>query len=92
VLEQYERLRREAMEGGWGGERGHGLVLFLARGMSAWLVALTALAPAARQREMRTEGPPDLLPTPPRSVRAELTMVLAEMVLACSRGEEVAVE
>jgi hypothetical protein len=93
VLEQYERLRREAAEGGWGGERGHGLVLFLARGMSSWIGALTALAPAPRQREMLTQDSPrDPLPTPPPSVRAELTMVLAGMVLACSRGEEEAVE
>src|SRR6266542_2783989 len=86
VLEQYERLRREAAEGSWGGERGHGLALFLARGMSAWIGALTALAPAARLRQMLTEDSPrDPLPIPPRSVRAELTMVLAGMVLACSR-------
>jgi hypothetical protein len=88
VLEQYERLRREAAEGSWDGERGHGLALFLARGMSAWIGALTALAPAARQRQMLTEDSPrDPLPTPPRSVRAELTMALAGMVLACSRDE-----
>jgi hypothetical protein len=94
MLEQYERLRREAAEGGWGGERGHGLVLFLARGMSSWIGALTALAPPApRQREMLTQDSPrDPPPTPPPSVRAELTMVLAGMVLACSRGEEEAVE
>jgi len=93
VLEQYERLRREAAEGSWSGERGHGLVLFLARGMSSWIRALTALAPAPRQQVMLTEySPRDPLPTPPPSVRAELTMVLAGMVLACSRGEEEAVE
>jgi hypothetical protein len=91
VLEEYERLRREALEGGWSGERGHGLVLFLARGMSSWIGALTALA-SERWAMAAGDSPRDPLPIPPRSVRAELTTVLAGMVLACCAGEREAVE
>jgi hypothetical protein len=42
---EYEDLRREALHAG--SRRGHGLALFLSRGMKAWLEALTALWPTA---------------------------------------------
>ena len=88
VLDQYEALRREALEPAPFGPRGHGLALFLGRGLPAWLAALTALAPpggSIRPRvEPRREGGPGLLPT----ARAELTTVLAGMVLACTHPTE----
>ena len=77
VLDQYEALRREALEPAPFGPRGHGLALFLGRGLPAWLAALTAVEP-------RREGGPGLLPT----ARAELTTVLAGMVLACTHPTE----
>ena len=87
-LQQYEALRREATEAGPGGPRGHGLALFLTRGMPGWLAALTALAPAPRPSAALTAPPPEgrlaVLP----SARAELTTVLAGMVLACTRETE----
>lgn len=61
----------------------HGLALFLARGMHAWLDALTALTPAPDR-----ERPG--LPISRDSVSvacpawADLTTVLATMVLACT--------
>ncbi len=87
VVEQYEALRREALEVAPFGPRGQGLALFLARGMPAWLAALTALAPARpapRRDDGLAEPPPPLLP----AARAELTTVLAGMVLACTRETE----
>jgi len=88
VLDQYEALRREALERALVGPRGHGLALFLSRGLPAWLAALTALAPpggATRPLiEPRCEGGPGLLST----ARAELTTVLAGMVLACTHPTE----
>jgi hypothetical protein len=88
VLEQYEALRREATELGPDRRRGHGLALFLTRGMPGWLAALTALTPTPRQScgltELRPEGRPTVLP----SSRAALTTVLAGMVLACTRETE----
>jgi len=85
LVEQYEALRREALEVAPFGPRGQGLALFLTRGMPAWLTALPALAPSPRPRD---DGPvvprPQLLPT----IRAELTTVLAGMVLACTRPTE----
>jgi hypothetical protein len=85
VRAQYEALRREATAAAPDAPRGHGLALFLARGLPAWLAALSALTPA---------GPsprgPDPAPGEPRAplgpaVRQELTTVLAGMVLACTQ-------
>ena len=88
-LEQYEALRREATESGPGGPRGHGLALFLTRGMPGWLAALTALAPTPRPSRALTAPSPEGRPTVLPSARAELTTVLAGMVLACTRETEV---
>jgi hypothetical protein len=88
VLEQYEALRREALGTAPFGPPGHGLALFLSRGLPAWLAALTALvppgAPTGPRVEPRRESGPGLLPT----ARAELTTVLAGMVLACTHPTE----
>jgi hypothetical protein len=78
LSEQYEVLRKEALETG---RRGHGLALFLSRGMIAWMAALRTLAP--RPMTVSGEGTihyPDL----PSGVRSDLTVVLADMILACS--------
>jgi len=88
-IEQYEALRGDAIGSRQGiGRRGHGLALLLARGMRAWLDALTALVP----RPLPTERPREpsqgdrvaLKPT----LRADLTTMLAAMVLACTVREE----
>ena len=57
ALDQYEALRREVTESGPGRRRGHGLALFLTRGMPGWLAALTALAPTPRLPRALTEAP-----------------------------------
>lgn len=83
---EYEAVRREATTPD--GARGPGLALVLARGLPAWLAALTALGPPAPPRPgiapARAAGPPPLLP----ASRRELTTVLAGMVLACARPPE----
>jgi hypothetical protein len=86
ISEQYEALRDEALAGG-AGRRGQGLSLFLTRGLPGWLAALTALGPPPLTRPGAggPEGPrPPLLP----AARAELTRVLAGMVLACAQATE----
>ena len=83
VLEQYEAVRRDALEVGPFGPRGHGLALLVTRGLPAWLTALTALVPSTPTRrvdEPRAEQSPRLLP----AARVELTTVLAGLVLACA--------
>ena len=85
-LRAYEQLRQEALASAPGTERGHGLALFVMRGLSAWLHALNALVPRpiepARSMEPVSPGPaPSLSP----EARSELTNVLADMVLACSQ-------
>jgi len=90
ALDQYETLRREVTEPAPGGPRGHGLTLFLTRGMSGWFAALTALAPASRLSRALTDPPsPEGRPTVLPSSRAELMTVLAGMALACTRETEV---
>lgn len=87
VLAQYEALRREALEVAPFGSRGHGLALFVTRGLPAWLMALRALVPPRPARavdERRAEPTPRLLP----AARVELTTVLAGMVLACALPRE----
>jgi len=78
LFDQYECLRKEAL--GSTGRRGHGLALFLSRGMKAWLNALAAFVPIVR--EDKAFG--DKLDLPP-AVRPDLTLVLADMVLVCSQ-------
>lgn len=90
-LEDYERhyeaLRREAL-GRFDAvdRRGHGLALFLTRGMVAWMQAVSVL------HSPRTGGLPKIDPAsgPPRgwsvgSTRGELARILAGMILACHK-------
>lgn len=84
VLEQYEALRRDVLAVGSSFDRGPGLSLFLTRGMSAWLTAVTALMPRSPRPAMISESPLERLPVLALSVRSDLTVMLADMVLACS--------
>jgi hypothetical protein len=87
VVEQYEALRREALEVAPFAPRGHGLALLLARGLPAWLTALTALVPSRPTPPVDEPGgewTPRLLP----AARVELTTILAGLVLACAEPEE----
>ena len=76
---EYEDLRRQAVQAN---ARGHGLALFLSRGMMAWLEALTALASRSNALSPRSEsvGLPSV-------VRPDLTTLLANMVLSCMKRE-----
>lgn len=88
IVDQYEALRREAMEADSGRGVGHGLALFLYRGMSAWISALSVLVrrpmPGASPQDDRLRRfKVDLLP----ATRCDLTAVMADMVLACYTQE-----
>jgi hypothetical protein len=76
LVDQYEALRREALALSPEGRRGHGLALFVTRGMVAWISALSALS--CRQRPTGDEQPAAAV-----AVRPEVTTVLANMVLGC---------
>jgi len=84
AVAEYEAVRREATTDA--GAPGLGLTLLLARGVPAWLTALTALGPPVPSRPIVAPVPAArplaLLPTSTR----ELTTVLAGMVLACTRS------
>jgi len=80
LFDQYESLRKEAL--GSTGRRGHGLALFLSRGMKAWLGALTTFTPMGSPKGMEDKASHDKPDLPP-AVRPDLTLVLADMVLAC---------
>jgi len=83
MADQYEALRKQALEATSASHRGHGLALFLARGMPGWLAALAVLAPSA-ERPCRPSESGSLLckPNLPSSVQSDFTSVLADMVLA----------
>jgi len=85
VLDQYEAMRRDALGVDPYGPRGHGLALFLSRGMPAWLAALSTLdrhhACEHAVADLQLTGTPEIAP----AVRSELTLVWAGMVLACSQ-------
>jgi hypothetical protein len=91
LVEEYEALRRGAIARAPGTSCGHGLALFLARGMHAWLDALTALPLAFdRERPRRPTSRDSVSVTGP--AWADLTTVLASMVLACTAVAEVSHE
>lgn len=81
---EYEALRREI--GALDGPHGPGLTLVLARGLPAWLAALTALGPLTRPRPVL--GPVAGSPPVGPASRRDLTTILAGMVLACTRSPE----
>ena len=89
LLEQYEALRGEALREDWRA-RGHGMALFMTRGMTAWVAAVAALAPAVPkpQQSAAEETAQAHRPMVALSFRTELTVVLAGMVLACCGGKE----
>lgn len=78
---EYENLRLEALAGS--SRRGHGLALFMSRGMMAWLEALTALGPRPPQQNTSPESS-DFMPV----LRPDLATLLANMVLNCLGREE----
>lgn len=86
--QEYEILRQEALD--VNAHRGHGLALFLSRGMMAWLEALAAVRPRRPIPHREVECSADVLPP----LQPDLTSLLANMVLSCigKEGHEYAVE
>ena len=82
LFDQYESLRKEAFEVSSSVRGGHGLALFLSRGMKAWLGALAVFVPMASPKVTEDKASHDKPDLPP-AVRPDLTLVLADMVLAC---------
>ena len=79
LLGQYELLRGEVLAMAPGTQRGHGLLLFLTRGMVSWMQALSSLSPCP------TPVPADAS-IPFLSSRPQVAQVLANMVLGCMEG------
>lgn len=86
--QEYENMRQEALD--MNTRRGHGLALFLSRGMTAWLAALAALGPRPPLPHRKLENSADLPPVR----QPDLTTLLADMVLSCigKEGHEYALE
>lgn len=86
VHEQYERVRREATTSDPTMPRGHGLALFMMRGMSGWLAAMQTLAPSAFAQPGRTSTIASADRVAWRADdRTELTQILASLVLSCAQ-------
>jgi hypothetical protein len=77
LLEQYELLRQEAIEVLPLAQQGHGLLLFLTRGMVAWMEAVSCLAGRQAVPTQFSDSPGSV------TLRPEVTTVLANMVLGC---------
>jgi len=90
VRTHYEALRREALGMTADETAGHGVALFLLRGMTAWCAALSALGPSRLDSRLPMDHSSDRVPVPPPTTRAALTTMLASMVLACLPAEDVA--
>lgn len=80
LREQYETLRQEALDVSVEAPRGHGLALFLTRGMVAWIEALSTLT---RRQVQKAQNVSAL----PIAIRPEMTSVLANMILICMTEE-----
>ena len=84
VREQYELLRREATTADPMGPRGHGLVLLMTRGISAWLDTVQTLTPRAIAPAEPTASLTEADGTAWKAGdRADLIRVLASLVLTC---------
>ena len=84
VRDQYELLRREATAADPMGPRGHGLVLLMTRGISAWLETVQTLTPRAIAPAEHTASLTEADGTTWKADdRAELTRILASLVLTC---------
>ena len=77
LLEQYELLRREAIKVLPHTPQGHGLLLFMTRGMVAWINAVSCLSGRQAAPAKHTDSPA------PISLQPEIATVLANMVLGC---------
>ena len=86
LLNQYEALRQEALRTDALGRRGHGLALFISRGMPAWIDALSVLArPPRLVSETHEPSTAHWMVSLPSALRSDLTTVLADMVLTCTQ-------
>lgn len=83
--QEYEALRREAVEDPGASLRGHGLTLLLTRGMPAWLAALSVFAfGTVPSPPPSSEG----VASRPLPQRGALVRTMAEMVLACIKEND----
>lgn len=81
LINQYETLRNEALQTNIFGRRGHGLALFLSRGMMAWLAVISELVLPPLLTTSLTTTPIENLPP---AIRSDVASVLVDMVLACT--------
>jgi len=77
LLEQYELLRQEAIEVRSQFRQGHGLLLFLTKGMVAWIEAVSCISGRQAVPVKLVDSPASI------SLQPEVTTVLANMVLGC---------
>jgi hypothetical protein len=80
LVAAYEELRREFLGSAHGPARGLGVALLLDRGMPDWMEACARFVNTA----VRTEPQSGRQPTLPASVRTEIVVLLAGMVLEVS--------
>jgi hypothetical protein len=83
MADQYEALRKQALAATSASRGGHGLALFLVRGMPGWLAALALVVPSPeRPRRPSESGSLLCRPSLLGSEQSNFTSLLADMVLA----------
>lgn len=84
LLSSYEEIRGEALRSAGTSRHGSGFVLFVRRGMSAWLAACAPLA-----RPLEAHHKPTDEDRVPADLRTEVAMLLAEMALTAAHAQGV---
>jgi len=79
MLDQYESLRKAATSNSPLSHNRHGLALFLSRGMTGWVLAMPQLVSPPLATAQDSACLSDL----PAAAQTDLTLLLADMVLAC---------
>jgi hypothetical protein len=82
MVDQYEALRKEATGGDAIFKNAYGLALFLSRGMTDWILASAKFVSQSTAIVSTQDSSPVAVSA---AAQADLTLLLANMVLACQR-------
>jgi hypothetical protein len=78
LVAHYEQLRKDALSTGADCSPAPGLVLFLRKGMIAWM---RAWSPCMQHAAAEIAPPPATAPSCPHDIRAQLAVLLAGLIL-----------
>ena len=83
MVDQYEALRKDVTGSDPLSQNRYGLALFLSRGMADWLLVVAQLVP--RPLAFVSNHDSSSAPNVSAAAQTDLTLLLADMVLACQQ-------